>query len=83
MRKKLGYLALMLCLVVLAITGAPKVASACSGDDCGCGEDVPTCLEGCPPVEDPGHTTCVHSCQVAYSHCAVCCCCTESCPLYC
>jgi hypothetical protein len=75
MKVKLLSLGAMLCLVVLAIVGAPKVAAAdCSGDDCGCGVDAQECVAECPPIGDPGRFACVTGCEHEDVQCSKCCC---------
>jgi len=82
--KKLAYLFVMLCLVILTILTTPaKVAAGCSGDDCGCYDQVPECIAECPPLGDPDHMACAHACTHASVQCAVCCCCSDICPTYC
>jgi hypothetical protein len=82
MRTKLVSLSIMLCLVVLAIVGAPKTASACSGDDCGCGTQLSECMAECPPPGDPNRSACTMGCLQENHKCSVCCCC-DLCPTYC
>lgn len=84
MKAKLLSLCAMLCLVVLTIVAAPKVAAAsCSGDDCGCGLDAIECRAECPPPGQPGSQQCYAACNQEDVHCSVCCCCEDACPLYC
>lgn len=82
--KKIGYLFVMFCLIVLTIVTAPAKASAsCSGDQCGCYDGQPECIAECPPVGDPAHMACVHDCIRGSVQCSICCCCEDTCPLYC
>ena len=75
--KKLVYLFVMLCLVMVTIVTTPakvKAMGGCSGDDCGCYADEPACIAECPPVGDPNHQPCVSACVHAAVRCAICCC---------
>jgi len=84
LRKKLGYMLVMLCLVVSAIMTAPHpVAASCSGDDCGCGVDRIECVAECPPDPDPARPTCLTHCISVEARCGICCCCLSDCPTYC
>jgi hypothetical protein len=79
MKTRLVFVAVMLCLVLLAFGAPDRVMAVCSGDDCGCYDDEPACEAACN-----GNQTCIHSCVQAAVHCAVCCC--SECPyapLYC
>jgi hypothetical protein len=85
MKIKLVQVFLVLCLVLLAsMTNPPKLAASCSGDQCDCQVDGAMCRDGCPPIGNPSHNSCISGCNQAETHCSVCCCCDyPGCPIYC
>jgi hypothetical protein len=70
MKKRLIQLFVMLALVTVATAARPPVASACSGDDCGCGTIEQECLAAC----GPNNTSCRLACIHADIQCAIACC---------
>ncbi|HTG32006.1 MAG TPA: hypothetical protein VLB76_03670 [Thermoanaerobaculia bacterium] len=77
MTRKLILVLAMLVLTGLADAAKPKLALACSGDDCGCGEDAIACHDECVAtyaITDPAYQACVHNCIVANKNCSIACC---------
>ena len=72
MKTKLVSLGVMLCLVALAIVGAPSTVLACSGEDCGCYD--PPCEEQCSGLTGAAYDSCFIGCVQAQVRCAIDCC---------
>jgi hypothetical protein len=72
MKTELVSLGVMLCLVALAIVGAPSTALACSGENCGC--YYPACEEQCSGLTGAAYDSCRLACIRAQVQCAVACC---------
>jgi hypothetical protein len=57
--------------------------AACTGYSCGCYDAEAACMANCPPQGQPGHLDCMTDCGRQSRRCAICCCCTPTCPEYC
>ena len=74
MKKKLIFVLGILTLSLLLTATAPREAlAACSGDDCGCPNEL-DCINSCPPVGDPNHQPCVLECKHETKCCSIICC---------
>lgn len=75
MKTKLILLVAMIALTLLAGSVAPEHAEAsCSGDECGCGYDLQSCMAECELEPAEFRTVCRGDCRRGYKRCAIDCC---------
>ena len=80
MKTKLINVLAVVFLTLLAISGAPHRAEACSGDDCGCNVERDMCLEECRSLPPEYLQGCRHECIRASIDCGIACC-DPYCPI--
>lgn len=68
LKKKLGFLAMML-LVLMSLSMSASATRSCSGDDCGCGLAGIECRAECN-----GNTACIRACTKEVIACSKACC---------
>lgn len=68
--RKSTWMALVVALFVVGASTGSDPATACSGDDCGCGIEAQECFASCPQ----GDQACRAACRQAWIDCGIACC---------